>query len=293
MQHKELNIPIQVVGAGSQPVESDSMALDYLPMPQMMHVFDAPVLMDDSIALYPAAQKTVDEVKKSLQDYSNAETNRRNTILDLSKLPKNDLNFINRFLGEGEVAIQVRQDSIQYEIQETVLTGVWRIAKFSGDQCFDSIEIGEIPSVVSEETFQNAKTTVSLPETIPDGVMNAPAILSEINAKINEEEIEKTKLDEAHVINLTLLPQTPEDLQWLSTILGIGTTVVLSRGYGVCRITSTQTKNTWWVQYFNSEDRLILNTLEITDIPVAAKASIEDLKDSAERFSEMIESVST
>jgi hydrogenase-1 operon protein HyaF len=92
-----------------------------------------------------------------------------------------------------------------------------------------------------------------------------------------------------HIINLSLLPFSPEDAQWLDQALGRGTVSLLSRGYGNCRITATGISRVWWVQYFNSQDALILNTLEITDAPEVARAAAEDLTDSGERLTEVLE----
>mgnify|MGYP000724044400 FL=1 len=63
---------------------------------------------------------------------------------------------------------------------------------------------------------------------------------------------------------------------------------MLSRGYGNCRITSTRLRNTWWVQYFNSMDHLILNTIEVTSVPEVALAAPEDFADSVERLAEWV-----
>jgi hydrogenase-1 operon protein HyaF len=91
------------------------------------------------------------------------------------------------------------------------------------------------------------------------------------------------------VINLTLLPQTEQDLAFLDRLLGAGSVTILSRGYGNCRITSTATRYVWWVQYFNSQDANILNTLEVTDVPAVACAAPEDIADSALRLGEILE----
>ena len=64
---------------------------------------------------------------------------------------------------------------------------------------------------------------------------------------------------------------------------------ILSRGYGNCRISSTGTRHVWWVQYFNSQDRTILNSLEITAVPSVACAAPEDITDSAQRLEEIME----
>ena len=117
------------------------------------------------------------------------------------------------------------------------------------------------------------------------GVLNAPPLIAEISEWIEALDDDS----EPHVINLTLLPQTEEDLGFLMKKLGEGRVTVLSRGYGNCRITSTATPGVWWVQYFNSQDRNILNTIEITDVPEVACAAQEDLEDSATRLTEILE----
>ncbi len=100
--------------------------------------------------------------------------------------------------------------------------------------------------------------------------------------ELDEKSREYTLGDEAHIVNLTLLPQSPEDLLLLGEELGEGPAIFLSRGYGSCRVTSTGLKNVWWVQYFNSEDKMILNTLEVVDVPIVTQASLEDIEDSHE-----------
>ena len=74
-------------------------------------------------------------------------------------------------------------------------------------------------------------------------------------------------------------------------VLGTGRVLILSRGYGNCRITSTGLRDTWWVQYFNSTDKLILNTLEVTRVPDVAPAAEEDYLDSIERLGEWIDAL--
>ena len=64
--------------------------------------------------------------------------------------------------------------------------------------------------------------------------------------------------------------------------------MILSRGYGNCRISSTATRNVWWVQFFNSQETLILNTIEICEVPEVACAAQEDIDESAERLDEIL-----
>ena len=64
---------------------------------------------------------------------------------------------------------------------------------------------------------------------------------------------------------------------------------MISRGFGNCHVTSTGTRHAWRVQYFNSMQTLILNTLEIVELPEAAIAAPEDLVDSRERLAELVQ----
>ena len=67
---------------------------------------------------------------------------------------------------------------------------------------------------------------------------------------------------------------------------------ILSRGYGNCRITNARALNTWRVVYYNSQDTVILNSVEVCAIPEVACAAREDLEDSAERLAEVLQWVS-
>lgn len=44
----------------------------------------------------------------------------------------------------------------------------------------------------------------------------------------------------------------------------------------------------WRVEYFNSRDALILDTIEVVDVPAVALASGEDVEDSARRLEEIL-----
>ena len=46
--------------------------------------------------------------------------------------------------------------------------------------------------------------------------------------------------------------------------------MILSRGFGNCRITSTAARDIWRVQYFNNMQTLILNTIEVVAMPEVA-----------------------
>jgi hydrogenase-1 operon protein HyaF len=91
------------------------------------------------------------------------------------------------------------------------------------------------------------------------------------------------------VVNLSLLPLSPQDLTHLDAALGNGRVVVLSRGYGNCRVRSTRVPHTWRVVYYNSQDAVILNAIEVGGVPDVCCAAREDLADSAERLHEVLQ----
>jgi hydrogenase-1 operon protein HyaF len=78
------------------------------------------------------------------------------------------------------------------------------------------------------------------------------------------------------------------ELEFIDGRLGRGPVDVLSRAYGKCEVISTKSANVWWVRYFNSMGTLILNTLEVTDVPQVVVAASEDIRDSSSRLNEIL-----
>jgi len=92
-----------------------------------------------------------------------------------------------------------------------------------------------------------------------------------------------------HSINLSLLPLSQTEQEFIDHRLGRGAVDILSRGYGKCQVISTLAPNVWWVRYFNSMGTPILNSLEVVDVPLVVKAAPEDLRDSATRLDDILE----
>ncbi len=272
-----------LVGPGSQPSDSDIGEFEYMEMPKAMTTFSMPNAPEpEDIVNLDAAMAAFDEVHRALSSHKVADTS---SEIELSHLDKENLALINQILGEGEVSIV---SGSHYQAQESVLAGVWRVQHVNDDGQLvrDLIEVASYPSSVRSSVFADASQSVqSVDQVLPDSVFNAPPLLIEIGDKVAAY---KPGVD-VHAINLTLLPQTEQDLEYLYSKLGKGHTTILSRGYGNCRVTSTGTENVWWVQYFNSQDTLILNTIEIVDVPEVVCAAQEDIDDSAQRLGEILE----
>lgn len=283
---KDFPISVVAVGPGSQPEEDE--ALQYMPLPGAMMTFALPVIENEAPPeLMAAACSIVERLRDGMQGTPLGSISI--PTMELQAVDSEVVQLLNQTMGEGEVSIAVR-GSGQYRIQETVFASVWRVHEFATDGRLigDTIMACAIPPMV----MQWAQDGVSLDCVLPEkdaGLMNAPAVLTEIVGKARAFKAG----DGAHVVNLTLLPMSPEDLDCLTRTLGVGAVTILSRGYGNCRITSTRLPNVWWVQYFNSMDTLILNTIEVSDVPEVALASREDYEDSIERLGEWLNVMQT
>jgi hydrogenase-1 operon protein HyaF len=209
-----------------------------------------------------------------------AAANFRNFHLSLRDLDAEVLREVNEMLGQGEVSILAEG----LTAQETAFTGIWRIHA----EGVDDLEAGPFPTALRARALarQQPATCNDVP---PANLMNAPALLAEIR----DVSARWRAGDPAHVINLSLLPVTPEDTEYLDAALGRAGFSILSRGFGNCRITAAAWPNVWWVQYFNAMEKLILNSVEIVDVPMVALAATEDFADSRIRLAEWIESLAS
>ncbi len=279
---KDFPIPVVAVGPGSQPEEDE--ALQYLPLPASMMTFALPVLNEEAApALMAAACSVVEQLRDRMEAAPLGSP--AIPVIELQEMETEVVRLLNQTMGEGEVSISVRGSSA-YHIQETVFAGVWRLHEFAADGRLvrDAIMACAIPPIVTQWAQADVSLDCTMPEKTP-GIMNALSVLTEVVGKARAYKAG----DAAHVVNLTLLPMSPEDMECLPLTLGVGAVTILSRGYGNCRITSTRLPNVWWVQYFNSMDTLILNTLEVSDVPEVAQASKEDYEDSIARLGEWLQ----
>ena len=286
MEFKDYGRPIDipVVGEGSQPKESGDENFNFDKPPGEMYTYDVPRIPEpDEVEDLDAAKNMLAELFYGIKGYTAGEPA---IAFDISTMDTANIDLVNQVLNEGEVSVIYEGDA-SIHIQESVLTGIWRVRSINeeGLVVSDVIEVADIPSIVCEKTFAESTPLIADLQNLPEGVLNSPPLIIEIAEKIEEWQ----PGDENYVINLTLLPLSTEDLNFMGHCLGVGPITILSRGYGNCRIGSTAKKNVWWIKYYNSEDVLILNTIEVIDFPGVALAAPEDLIDSAERLKEILE----
>lgn len=277
--------PIPLVSAMGPGSQIEDEELDYLPMPQGMSTYQPPRLPEpDALDGHGAAIAVLDQVLAVLQAAIRGESV---APVDLSGLGAADREIVNQALGEGEVGAQVAdgQGSALVQVQESVFAGVWRVIERLPDGGLqDRIEVGAIPEVLKTCARQDGASGHRPAARLPEGVMNAPTLLQELHDQRQQWRVGQS----AHLVNLSLLPLSPADMACLEEQLGTGRVVILSRGYGNCRISSTRVPTTWRVMYYNSQDAMILNSIEVVDMPEVACAAPEDLVDSEQRLREVM-----
>lgn len=199
---KPFPLPVVTFGPGSQQEDEN---LEYMDMPKDMHTFSMPGLRDD---VDPALRDEALDLARNLLDRMRA------TGFGVSDYPSIDLSStdmrvraaINDLLGEGEVAAYSR-GAVDCRVQETAFAGVWRVLQLATDGGIarDTVEACAIPRLIVEGARRSASTEVSA-EPPPPGAMNAPAVLAEVL----DAACSHRSGDEARIINLTLLPMTPD-----------------------------------------------------------------------------------
>lgn len=272
--------PLGGVGPGSQP---EGEPLDYLPMPKDMATYRPPVLPEpEALAAHGAAVAVLRAALAALRARLAGEDP---PAVDLAGLGPEDRALVNQVLGEGEVAAQVTGAS-GVQAQESVFAGVWRVLYTEdGRVVRDTVEVGPVPAALLQAAQVDAATTPAPVVARPPDTMNAPSILEELADRSRAWQPGAPP----HVVNLTLLPLTTGDSLYLDAQLGAGRVLILSRGYGNCRVVNTRLPRSWRVTYFNSQDLIILDTLEVAAVPDVACAAPEDLEDSAERLQEVLD----
>lgn len=278
---KPFPIPVVAFGPGSQPGDDP---IDFLPMPREMRTYCAPVLPEPrTLASHEGALAALHEALGALQRLCAGDE--AVAPVELNALNEADRVLVNQVLGEGEVAAQVTGDD-GIQAQESVFAGVWRVVYRAGGAVVrDTIEVGAFPRAVAAAARGSGQPIAPLPAPLPEDTMNAPAVLEELRQRA----LAWRAGDASHVVNLSLLPLSAGDAALFEQMIGRGPVLVLSRGYGNCRIVSTRAAAVWRVTYFNSQDKVILDTLEVSDVPEVACAAIQDLEDSTERLAEVLQ----
>lgn len=286
---KAFPLPLVALGPGTQ---HEDESLDYLPLPKDMDTYRPPVLPE------PEALAGLDQARAALQQVlelldRGAEGGAPGQV-PLRGLAPRDFHVINQVLGEGEASaiVQLGAGNLEVRVQESVFAGVWRLMTWrlgeagqAAELVDDLIEVGPVPALFAATAAEDVWAEPPVWRgALPPNVQNAPLLVDEIRDHVARWRPGQVP----HVVNLTLLPVSPEDIGFLDHQLGTGRVLMLSRGYGNCRISNTRLPHCWRVVYYNSMDKVILNTVEVVDMPEVAMAAPEDLRDSHERLREVM-----
>lgn len=210
----------------------------------------------------------------------------RGRLFDVTEFGPDDLKVLGEVLGEGEVAgVAVLPNGVTAQIQESVMAGLWRVrfTDATGQSVADYVEVGPLPEVVREACLVGG-TDIAIGAP-PADAMNVMPVLAEIREQMAKREPGAAP----HIINFSLFPMTPSDMAFLQSTLGVGPVQLISRGYGYCRVFSTAARGVWSVQFTNTMDTVLLDTLEICDAPAVVLAADEDFQDSSTRLKEIEE----
>jgi hydrogenase-1 operon protein HyaF len=276
------DIPVRVVGPGSQPLAPDEQQLDYLEMPNDMAQYVAPIVPEpEDVEGLGGARQAMEWLREALRAF---EVGDPPLIANLDALDKDNRDLVNQILGEGEVSI-TRSGRFAAKTQEAVLAGVWRTLYFDdeGRIVHDVLEVADAPHVMHVDPADGARIDVTAAEANP-AIANALPLLVELESRCALYTANGTP----HSLNLSLLPLSEAELEYLDERLGRGPVDLLSRSYGKCQVISTRVPNVWWVRYYNSMGTPILNSIEVVDVPEVVKAAAEDLHDSAVRLDEIL-----
>ncbi len=171
---------------------------------------------EETIARCPAVARLLPEIADALDRQSETGTG---IHFDLSGLNPEEIALLGDVMGEGEVAATVAlPDGVVAQIAESVLAGLWRVrfTDAEGRLVADYAEVSAIPEAVRRAAAMMPRV---LPiGTAPDGAMNVLPVLAEIRDRVAG----RRANDPAHVISLSLLPMSSEDLAFLEASLGVG-----------------------------------------------------------------------
>jgi len=277
---KPFPIPVTALGAGLAHEEEN---LDFLPMPKA-EPLDTPRPPEDAAPEELAA--AADVVEQLLEAMgAHRPGGDQPPRFSLKAMAPGALKALNESLGQGEVSAVVETAGGAWRVQETAFAGVWRSRREDsrGTVLEDILEADDMPLCVKEAAAQVAGARLDASQ-LPAGVMNAPSIVDELRHHAKAFRPGQP----AHVVNLSLLPLAPADHDGLEAVLGAGPVTILSRGFGNCRVQATRARGVWRVRYFNTMNTVILDTIEVVDLPEAARAAGDDYDDSVRRLAELL-----
>lgn len=89
-------------------------------------------------------------------------------------------------------------------------------------------------------------------------------------------------------IDLTALPLTPADLDWLRARLGEGEVTITLRAGGESTLDETACRGVWWITHRNEQGVVTAQFLEVAQVPELARADLQDVKNGQDYLEQLL-----
>lgn len=114
---------------------------------------------------------------------------------------------------------------------------------------------------------------INAPSAEPGLTGNAPPLLRELVERVRR----LLETGEPSAIDLSALPLTPADLDWLRERLGNGEISVTLQASGESTLDETACPGVWWVTHHNEQGAVTSQFIEVTFVPELVKAHPQDV----------------
>ena len=114
---------------------------------------------------------------------------------------------------------------------------------------------------------------ISTPSAEPGLTGNAQPLLRELAEPVKR----LLESGEASAIDLSALPLTPADLDWLRAQLGQGEIAVTLQANGESTLNETACPGIWWVTHHNAQGAVTAQFIEVAFVPELVKAHPQDV----------------
>jgi hydrogenase-1 operon protein HyaF len=127
---------------------------------------------------------------------------------------------------------------------------------------------------------------ITPPSGEPGLTGNAPPLLRELAEQVKR----LLETGESSAIDLSALPLTPTDLDWLREKLGAGEIAVTLQASGESTLNETACPGIWWVTHRNEQGAVTSQFIEVAFVPELVKAHPLDVALGQENLELMISS---
>ena len=114
---------------------------------------------------------------------------------------------------------------------------------------------------------------INAPSAEPGLTGNAPPLLRELVELVRR----LLETGEPSAIDLSALPLSPADLDWLREKLGNGEISVTLQANGESTLNETACPGVWWVTHHNEQGAVTSQFIEVTFVPELVKAHPQDV----------------